>query len=183
MAEETGLTRTGAFLGTAAWISPEQILGRDVTEKCDVFNLGLVVAYAATGRHPYGEGRPDAVMYRISNMGADLEGIDEPLRTALRRCLQSEPHVRPSITELLAFFTSSGQESLPGAPLAPEGSTVIVQPSDLDQTVRSDQQQGLSEPASGGPPTPPKRKRRLLPALAVIALAAGAVAYLSLIHI
>ena len=82
-AEETGLTQTGAFLGTAAWISPEQILGREVTEKCDVFNLGLVMGFASTGRHPYGDGRPDAVMYRISNLGPDLEEIPEHIKKDL----------------------------------------------------------------------------------------------------
>ncbi|MBT4189310.1 MAG: serine/threonine protein kinase, partial [Gemmatimonadales bacterium] len=137
VAEETGLTQTGAFLGTAAWISPEQILGQEVTEKCDVFNLGLVLGFAATGRHPYGEGRPDALMYRISNMDADLEGVDEPLHTALQRCLQRDASRRPTTSELLGFFASGGQDDLPDAPVAPSGSTVIVQPRDLDRAVQS----------------------------------------------
>jgi len=184
VAEETGLTRTGAFLGTAAWISPEQILGRDVTEKCDVFNLGLVLGYAATGRHPYGEGRPDAVMYRISNLQADLEGIEEPLRTAAERCLQQDPALRPSVSELLGFFTSSGQEALPDAP---EGSTIIVQPSRMERIVKPVREKsGTPEGLSGGPPTPPRsptpgkpewRRGSFVAALVAVLLAGGAVGF------
>ena len=115
-AEETGLTQTGAFLGTAAWISPEQILGQDVTEATDVFTLGMVLAFAATGRHPYGEGRADAVMYRITNTEPDLEGIPSPLREAVERCMILDPAQRPSIDQLARFFGSNGDESLPDAP-------------------------------------------------------------------
>ncbi|MCH2623912.1 MAG: serine/threonine protein kinase [Acidimicrobiales bacterium] len=173
VADETGLTQTGAFLGTAAWISPEQILGRDVTEKCDVFNLGLVVAYAATGRHAFGEGRPDAVMYRISNLDADLEGITEPLTTALRRCLQREPELRPSVQELLTFFSSSGQDDLPPMPDLPEGGTVIVQPAQIDKVVQSARQ------PSGEPPAdkPKRRKGRMVAVLLLLVALAGGGAF------
>ncbi len=179
VADETGLTQTGAFLGTAAWISPEQILGREVTDKCDVFNLGLVVAFAATGRHAFGEGRPDAVMYRISNLDADLEGIDEPLNTAIRRCLLREPGLRPDVSELLAFVASGGQDDLPSAPDLPEGSTVIVQPSQIDKVVQA------ARSPSGDPPSPrdgggaaaggrPKRRKgRVFAALLLLAAVAG----------
>ncbi|SVA59884.1 uncharacterized protein METZ01_LOCUS112738, partial [marine metagenome] len=72
IAEQTSLTQTGAFVGTAAWISPEQIRDDGVTEATDVFNFGLVMAFAATGRHPFGGGRNDALMYRISSEAPDL---------------------------------------------------------------------------------------------------------------
>jgi serine/threonine protein kinase len=176
VAEEAGLTQTGAFLGTAAWISPEQILGREVTEKCDVFNLGLVLGFAATGRHPYGVGRPDALMYRISNMDADLEGVDEPLHTALQRCLRRDASQRPTTGELLGFFASGGQDDLPGTPVAPSGSTVIVQPRDLDRAVQSAASRKV-EPSTESPK--PKRKRRVVGLLALVLLsgAGGAAAW------
>ena len=79
VAEETSLTQTGAFMGTAAWISPEQIKGKEVSEATDVFNFGLVMAFAATGRHPFGEGRSDALMYRISSEEPDLSDIPSPV--------------------------------------------------------------------------------------------------------
>ena len=188
IADETGLTQTGAFSGTAAWIAPEQILGREVTEKCDVFNLGLVVAYAATGRHAYGEGRPDAVMYRISNLDADLEGIDEPLVAAIRRCLERDPAFRPAMSELLGFFTSGGQESLPDLP---PDSTIIVQPGQIDRVVKSARGQADSSadppnippsdpPAAPSPPPPSGPKRRWGPrilALAALIVIGGAIGF------
>jgi glycine betaine/proline transport system substrate-binding protein len=188
IADETGLTQTGAFLGTAAWISPEQILGHEVTEKCDVFNLGLVVAYAATGRHAYGEGRPDAVMYRISNLDADLEGINEPLVAAIRRCLERDPALRPSMSELLVFFTSGGQESLPDLP---PDSTIIVQPGQIDRVVKRARQQADSsadppnspprDPPTVPPPPPPSGPNRRwgprILALAALIVIGGAVGF------
>ena len=149
-AEETGLTQTGAFLGTAAWISPEQILGQDVTEATDVFTLGMVLAFAASGRHPYGEGRADAVMYRITNTEPDLEGIPSPLREAVERCVSLDPTQRPTIDQLANFFGSNGDQSLPDAPtMGPvAGGTSIVQPDELAQRLgpRVDDSKDESDP-------------------------------------
>ena len=149
-AEETGLTQTGAFLGTAAWISPEQILGRDVTEATDVFTLGMVLAFAATGRHPYGEGRADAVMYRITNTEPNLEGIPNPLREAVERCMSLDPAQRPTIGQLTDFFSSNGDESLPDAPtMGPvAGGTSIVQPDEMVARLgpRADDSKDESDP-------------------------------------
>ena len=112
IAEQTSLTQTGAFVGTAAWISPEQIRDDGVTEATDVFNFGLVMAFAATGRHPFGGGRNDALMYRISSEEPDLAGVPSPLKEALARCLQQDPLNRPSISDLAEFVGSKGATGL-----------------------------------------------------------------------
>ncbi len=72
IAEETSLTQTGAFVGTAAWISPEQIRGGEATDRSDVFTLGLVLAYASSVKHTFGSGLGDAVMFRFTNSDPDL---------------------------------------------------------------------------------------------------------------
>jgi len=112
IAEQTNLTQTGAFVGTAAWISPEQIRDEGVTEATDIFNFGLVMAFAATGRHPFGGGRNDALMYRISSEEPDLDGVPSPLKEALTRCLQQDRRNRPSVSDLTEFVTSSGTTEL-----------------------------------------------------------------------
>lgn len=122
VADKTSLTRTGAFVGTAAWISPEQVTGQKLSRASDVFNLGLVLAFAATGRHPYGEGRADAVMYRIAHQTPILAGIEEPLLGAVEACLRQDPARRPSVEALHAFFATDGAIGLPAEPGA-AGST------------------------------------------------------------
>jgi serine/threonine protein kinase len=81
--ESSDFTQAGATLGSAVWMSPEQITGTITDEWSDVFAMGLVLAYAATGSHPFGEGQPEAVMYRIDNGEPDLSGVSEPLRTSI----------------------------------------------------------------------------------------------------
>jgi len=134
VAEETSLTQTGAFMGTAAWISPEQITDDEITEATDVFNFGLVMAFAATGTHPFGEGRSDALMYRISSAEPDLSGVFSPVKEALEQCLQREPDARPSIAALAKFFNSDRATGL-GTGVS---DTVIVSPDALDTNVGID---------------------------------------------
>ena len=134
VAEETSLTQTGAFMGTAAWISPEQITDDEITEATDVFNFGLVMAFAATGTHPFGEGRSDALMYRISSREPDLSGVFSPVKEALEQCLQREPEARPTIAALAKFFNSDRATGL-GTGVS---DTVIVSPDALDTNVGID---------------------------------------------
>ena len=140
VAEETSLTQTGAFMGTAAWISPEQITDDEITEATDVFNFGLVMAFAATGTHPFGEGRSDALMYRISSGEPDLSGVFSPVKEALEQCLQREPDARPSIAALAKFFNSDRATGL-GTGVS---DTVIVSPDALDAKVGIDSGNGDS---------------------------------------
>lgn len=109
VAEHTALTQTGAFIGTAAWLSPEQVQTGDVGPQSDLFNLGLVVAFLATGSHPFGSGRADAVMYRICNAEPNLIHLSEPVRELVSRCLKKKELDRPSVTALQAFLNSDGQ--------------------------------------------------------------------------
>ncbi len=116
IAEQTSLTQTGAFVGTAAWISPEQIRDEDVSEATDIFNFGLVMGFAATGRHPFGTGRNDALMYRISSEEPDVDDLATPLKEALSLCLQQDPRNRPSVEELTNFVKSNGTTGLTTPP-------------------------------------------------------------------
>ena len=133
VADQTSLTQTGAFVGTAAWISPEQVRDGDATGQSDVFNLGLVIAFVATGKHPFGSGRADAVMYRISNGAPNTEGLREPLASLVAACLQRDPSQRPTIDQLSEFFRTDGASNL--AATGPSG-TVIVGASQAPVTTK-----------------------------------------------
>ena len=140
LADETALTQTGAFVGTGAWMAPEMVLGNDVTEKTDVYALGLVLAFIALGRHPFGEGRADALMYRIANTDPDLDGMSEPFLSAVSMCLQRDPDDRPDLEQLAGFFGSNGEQQLSATSIvgSDAGGTRIVQPAPVPA------------PASGG---------------------------------
>ena len=100
LADSTALTKSGAFIGTAGWISPEQIEGRPVSAATDVFNLGLVIAYAATGSHPFGTGRPEGIMYRICHHDPEVSGVPEPIQGLVRECLNPHENARVGIAEI-----------------------------------------------------------------------------------
>jgi ABC-type branched-subunit amino acid transport system substrate-binding protein len=111
----TALTAPDAVIGTPGYLAPEQIrAGGRAGPASDVFALGCVLAYAATGRRPYGRGNPAAVLYRTVHEAPDLaglEGLPQGLRTAIADCLAKDPDDRPTAAELtsaLAAETGGG---------------------------------------------------------------------------
>ena len=105
LGESSGLTETGVVLGTASWLSPEQIAGGVVSSASDVFNLGLIISYAATGRHPFGEGRSDALMYRVAHSEPDLSGLSPAIAQVVAVCLKKNPAERPPLPALLSVIS------------------------------------------------------------------------------
>ncbi|WP_309302795.1 serine/threonine-protein kinase [Streptomyces sp. PT12] len=97
-----GLTSTGMVVGSPGFMSPEQIRGERLMEASDVFSLGTVLAFAATGRLPFAapEGQPHALMFRVVNDPPDLTGVPESPLELIRNCLAKDPADRPSLAEL-----------------------------------------------------------------------------------
>ncbi|WP_049577994.1 serine/threonine-protein kinase, partial [Streptomyces sp. SBT349] len=100
--DETALTGTGLVIGSPGYISPEQAEGREVTSAGDVFALGAVLVYAATGRGPFGTGAGPELLYRVVHKEPGLGGLPEPLAAVARRCLAKAPGERPTPAELRA---------------------------------------------------------------------------------
>ncbi|MFE5025505.1 serine/threonine-protein kinase [Streptomyces sp. NPDC056656] len=98
-----GLTRTGALVGSPGFMAPEQVRGDRITPACDVFCLGSVLAYAATGALPFGTANSGvhALMFRIAQEEPDLEGLPEGLQELVRDCLRKDPSARPTLDQLL----------------------------------------------------------------------------------
>lgn len=103
--DATSMTRTGHVVGSAAWMSPEQASGKEVTPAADVFAWASVMVYAATGRNPFGEGAPAAILYRVVHHEPDLSGVPEALIAPLRAAFAKDPDLRPEPSELLAMVT------------------------------------------------------------------------------
>ncbi|WP_419996750.1 protein kinase domain-containing protein [Streptomyces boninensis] len=126
-----GLTRTGAVIGSPGFMSPEQVRGERVTTASDVFCLGSVLAFAATGRMPFGthDSGAHALLFRIAQEEPDLTGLDGELLDLVRRCLVKDPAGRPTIPELLELTagTTIGPDIpwLPAALLARLGRLAV----------------------------------------------------------
>ncbi|WP_432169884.1 protein kinase domain-containing protein [Streptomyces sp. 1222.5] len=101
--EATALTRTGAVVGSVGYVSPEQIRnGGQVGPPSDVFSLGAVLAHAAAGREPFGEGQDSVILLRILTRDFDLSGVPEGVRPLVAACLREDPLERPTPSEVVA---------------------------------------------------------------------------------
>jgi serine/threonine protein kinase len=107
VSEVTGMTQTGILSGTASWLSPEQILGKDITEKTDIFNYGLVLGFAATGKHLFGEGKPEAVMFRILNTVPELNLLSRKMQTIIKELISKDPSKRPDTIRTLTLIKAT----------------------------------------------------------------------------
>ncbi|MFM9589352.1 serine/threonine-protein kinase [Streptomyces scabiei] len=105
--DTTNVTRTGVMTGTPGWISPEQYRQGAAGPAGDVFAWGALVAYAATGRLPFGAGPPDVVAFRVMSGEPDLDGVAASLRRILEKALSKEPEDRPAATEVAQSCAAS----------------------------------------------------------------------------
>jgi len=98
--DSTRLTMTGMFMGTPGYLAPEVIEGKQSGPASDVHSWGATVAFAATGRPPFGTGAFETIFYRIINGQADLDGFPAPLLSLVARALSRDPASRPGAAEL-----------------------------------------------------------------------------------
>jgi hypothetical protein len=133
------LTSTGVVVGTASWMSPEQIDGIELTEATDVFNLGLVMAFCLTGKHPFGEGRPDALMYRIMHSNPDFSALPVEYRSIIERCLFKNPVERLTLLQIGELLQNSsgsgGAASDPGTTVLAVGDVQRIVSSNIDPLI------------------------------------------------
>ncbi|MGW3949525.1 protein kinase domain-containing protein [Streptomyces sp. NPDC004752] len=101
-ADGAALTGAGLVVGSPGYMSPEQAEGREATAASDVFSLGAVLAYAATGRDPFGGGSGPESLYRIVHHEPNLTGLPDAFAAIVRECLAKSPEHRPSPTALRA---------------------------------------------------------------------------------
>ncbi|MEV7726962.1 protein kinase [Streptomyces sp. NPDC087917] len=144
------LTSTGVSVGSPGYMSPEQILGKGVTGASDVFSLGAVLAFAATGHPPFSGDNSATLLYKVVHEPPELEGIGSgELRGLIGACLAKAASERPTPQAVAAALAGAmGRPGwLPG-PLVEEASRAAVALLDLD----ADLSGGPAPDASGPVP-------------------------------
>ena len=118
--DATRLTQTGMFMGTPGYLAPEVIEGQPSSQASDIHSWGATVAFAATGRPPFGSGSFENIFYRIVQGSADLAGIPGPLAQMVSAALSRDPRSRPTAAWLTAQCAAPG---LAGGPPVLRGAT------------------------------------------------------------
>lgn len=105
--EATSLTHTGLVVGSPGFMSPEQAEGAPVGVSSDIFSLGAVLTFAATGEGPFGTGNTAALVYRVVHGQPDLGGLPDRIRPLIEHCLAKDPAQRPSPDEILTDLSDA----------------------------------------------------------------------------
>ncbi|MFH8622719.1 PQQ-binding-like beta-propeller repeat protein [Streptomyces vietnamensis] len=99
----TRLTMTNVAVGTPAYMSPEQARdSRSVTGASDIFSLGSMLVFAATGHAPFHGANPVETVFMLLREGPDLEGLPDELRPLIDSCMQMDVTRRPTPADLQA---------------------------------------------------------------------------------
>ncbi|MEV8445473.1 protein kinase domain-containing protein [Streptomyces parvus] len=118
--DATALTATGVMVGSPGFMSPEHVAGdRSVTGASDVFCLGTVLCFAATGHGPFEDTELAAIVHRIAQGRPDLSRVPDELRQTVADCLHRDPARRPTTAELIRALDTSSRPDRPGVPHAP----------------------------------------------------------------
>ncbi|WP_432076877.1 bifunctional serine/threonine-protein kinase/ABC transporter substrate-binding protein [Streptomyces wuyuanensis] len=165
------LTGAGMVVGTPGFLAPEQARAAETGRPGDVFSLGCVLAYCATGRLPFGTGAVEAQLYRTVHDAPDLEGIaDGELMALLGRCLAKDPAARPTAAEMDAALVEDAPDG--ATDWLPDPVVRLVAADSAEALALLDSEDTLVDPSSGEP-SAPSRRRVLAWAAGATVLAAG----------
>ncbi|WUI01900.1 serine/threonine protein kinase [Spirillospora sp. NBC_00431] len=131
------LTADGAVIGTYAYMAPEQVLGDPAGPPADVFALGCVLVFAATGRSPFDAATIPAIVHRVLHEPPDLDGLTGRLRPLVTSCLAKDPADRPALDRILAHLTDPDAAPPPTASAA-RTSTTSAAPTDAPDDGRTE---------------------------------------------
>jgi serine/threonine protein kinase len=118
------LTQSGSVIGSPGFMSPEQAEGSEVGPESDVFSLGAVLTFAATGEGPFGSGPSSALLYRVVHHQPRTDHLPGQIRSLIERCLAKDPSQRLSAAGLLEALGAAE----PAEGWLPEPTTVLSGP-------------------------------------------------------
>jgi serine/threonine protein kinase len=106
--DESRITVTGLVMGTPGYLSPEVVDGHPVSWATDWWGWAATLAFAASGRPPFGTGPMEVVLDRVRRGAADLDGVDPLLRSVLGEALVPDPRRRAGPGHLLSGLAGAG---------------------------------------------------------------------------
>lgn len=106
------VTGSGVVVGSPGYMSPEQVLARPLGAASDVFALGAVLAFAATGHGPFSGDSAASLLYKVAHEEPELDGVPHELRDVVESCLAKAPAVRPTPAQLAARLSPDGAAAL-----------------------------------------------------------------------
>ena len=109
LADQSRITMTGLVMGTPGYLSPEVTDGAAVSPETDWWGWGATLAFAATGRPPFGTGPIEVVLDRVRRGAADLDGINGPARASIAAALSTDPRARWSGQQLITGLTTAAR--------------------------------------------------------------------------
>ncbi|WP_165969010.1 serine/threonine-protein kinase [Actinomadura sp. KC06] len=149
-------TMVSRAIGTPAYMAPEQLQPGELGPAVDVFAWASTMAFAATGRPPFGNESIPIVFNRIANGEPNLDGIEEPLRGLLAECFTKDPARRPAAQDVLdRLVRRAGRaQARPAvAPVIPALPSEALPPDPLPADAVT-APHGQGPPAPLGPPLP-----------------------------
>ncbi|MEV0282874.1 serine/threonine-protein kinase [Kribbella sp. NPDC050820] len=156
-ADDLRLTQTGLVIGTPGYLAPELIEGETVSESADWWGWAATVAFAATGRRPFGKGPFEAVLARVHSGQADLDGLDPRLKSLLAAALSPDRRDRPTQDEIMTGLNryAEGRDAF----VPRDKPTVVVAPPTVQLSPPTAQMTRVmpeesTEPAVPGEPSP-----------------------------
>ncbi|MGW5067108.1 outer membrane protein assembly factor BamB family protein [Streptomyces cyaneofuscatus] len=152
------------------YLTPEQVAGREVGAPSDLFVLGLLLAYAATGTTPFTEGPPEEAARRIAEADPELDAVPEELRELIAGCLAKDPAERPTAGTVAAELALEGAAGLARGGWLPERLAAAV----ADQEARVRALEAPEEAEATGTDDPAGEPEDAVPADAVPGAAAEA---------
>ncbi|CAM5559562.1 MULTISPECIES: PQQ-binding-like beta-propeller repeat protein [Streptomyces] len=180
----TRLTMTNVAVGTPAYMSPEQAKdSRSVTGASDVFSLGSMLVFAATGHPPFHGANPVETVFMLLREGPDLTGLPDELRPLIEVCMQMEATGRPTPADLQAqlaphLFGSGSDDSGTASAWLPEKAVALIEARRGGRPAVKPAPAPTGGPRSGGrqavPPPPPYDPPVPAPASAALPVPVGA---------
>lgn len=143
-AEDARVTAAGSVAGTPGYLSPELLAGGEPDDAADWWGWAATVAFAATGRPPFGVRPLAAVLARVRTADADLDGLDDATAAALAGALRADLEQRTTPEQTVAALraAASGATEVVGGLMA---ATLVAPVGEQTEVV----------PAAGPPPPPP----------------------------